>query len=555
MLNNRFTATLLTLLALFSLAMWVHAEPGIAQVNAEPGTAQVGMLAAPAAYQGNAPSLSQNFAAYDWLQFNGDAQHSGNNTKEILISRNNVSSLAQLFQATLPGVADGAPVVLTGVSTAGGVKDLAFVTTKNGWIVALDAKTGGQVWAKQYGPAGCKINNGPSDCYTTSSPAIDPNLQYVYSYGLDGYVHKYQVGDGNETVTSGWPEPTTLKAFDEKGSPALSTVTTGSGARYLYVANGGYPGDNGDYQGHITVIDLTSGAQQVFNAVCSNQTVHFVHSPGSPDCSSVQTAIWSRASVVYDADTGKIYMATGNGDYIPGSHDWGDSVFALNPDGSGLNGNPLDSYTPATYQVLQNTDLDLGSTAPAILPAPAGSSIAHLAVQGGKDVKLRLINLDNLSGQGGPGHLGGEIGGLTNVINVPQGGEVLTQPAVWTNPADGSTWVFVANNKGISGLRLSVNARGVPTLSSQWVVKQSGTSPIIAKNVLYYAGVSGLQALNPQTGAALWSVAVSGIHWESPVVAGGIVYITDEAGNLTGYSLNGVLPAVLGYRVCVPIIQ
>jgi hypothetical protein len=66
---------------------------------------------------------------------------------------------------------------------------------------------------------------------------------------------------------------------------------------------------------------------------------------------------------------------------------------------------------------------------------------------------LRLIRLDNLSSQGGPGHVGGEVA----TINVPQGGEVLTQPATWTNPADGSSWVFITNDFGISGLRLIVN--------------------------------------------------------------------------------------------------
>ena len=52
-------------------------------------------------------------------------------------------------------------------------------------------------------------------------------------------------------------------------------------------------------------------------------------------------------------------------------------------------------------------------------------------MQGGKDAKLRLLNLDDLSGQGGPGHTGGEIGPL---VDVPQGGQVLTAPAVWINP-------------------------------------------------------------------------------------------------------------------------
>ncbi len=46
----------------------------------------------------------------------------------------------------------------------------------------------------------------------TTSPAIDPNGLYVYSYGLDGYVHKFQVGNGTEVTTGGWPVLTTKKA-------------------------------------------------------------------------------------------------------------------------------------------------------------------------------------------------------------------------------------------------------------------------------------------------------------------------------------------------------
>src|SRR5215813_645947 len=250
--------------------------------------------------------------AYDWLQFNGDSQHSGNNTLETIISAANVPGLSFQFQATLPSIADGAPVYLSGVTTLSGTHDLLFVTTKAGHIVALDAHTGTSIWSHQNGPGTCKINNGSTTCYTTSSPAIDPNRLYVYSYGLDGKVHKYQVGDGTEITTGGWPETATLKGFDEKGSPALNFATTPGGTTYLYMANGGYPGDGGDYQGHITAIKLSDGSQKVFNSLCSDQTVHFVETPGSPDCvGHVQSAIWSRASVIYDGVTGRIFMATG----------------------------------------------------------------------------------------------------------------------------------------------------------------------------------------------------------------------------------------------------
>jgi PQQ-like domain len=477
---------------------------------------------------------------YDWPQFNGDPQHSGNNTQETTISRANVAQLQMLYQVTLPGVVDGAPAYLNSVTTPQGVKNLIYVTTKDGTLAAIDTLTGGVAWSRQNPAGSCHINNGGSICYTTSSPAIDPNRQFVYSYGLDGYVHKYQVGDGTEIKTGGWPELATKKPFDEKGSSALSIATAKNGISYLYVANGGYPGDRGDYQGHITAIDLSSGSQKVFNAACSDQAVHFVEQPGTPDCPSVQTAIWARGAVVYQPTLDKIFMATGNGDFDPASHDWGDSVFALNPDGTGANGDPLDSYTPANFPHLQDADLDLGSTAPALLPVPNTSNVQQLGVQSGKDGILRLLNLANLSGQTGTGHTGGEVGA---VINVPQGGEVLTAPAVWVNPADNHTWVFVANSQGISGLELTIAGDGTPGLDSQWQLGTGGTSPIVANGLLFYATPGRIRALDPLNGHELWSdTAIGGIHWESPIVDNGALYITDESGQLTVYAVNGVIP-------------
>ena len=485
-------------------------------------------------------------SAYDWPQFGFNSQHSGNNTLENTLNSSNVANLNRFMHVTLPDVADGAPAFLSVVSTSGGVRNLVFVTTKNGFIVALDWRTGETVWSHQNGPGSCKINGGSDTCYTTSSPAIDPNRQFVYSYGLDGYVHKYQVGDGHEVTIGGWPELATLKPYDEKGSSALSVVTARNGTSYLYVTNGGYPGDAGDYQGHVTAINLSNGNQNVFNTMCSNQVKHFSHN--DPDCTGpVQSAIWARPGVIYDAATDKIYMATGNGTFDPASHFWGDSVFALRPDGTGAGGDPLDSYTPTNFQDLQNGDTDLGSTAPAILP---NSSIyPHLAVQGGKDAILRLINLDNLSGQGGKGFTGGEVFSMT----VPQGGEILTQPAVWVNPADNSTWVFVANDNGISGLKLIVSG-GNPSLESQWNIGSGGSSPIVANGVLYYASGNSLSALDPVTDAVLWNdTQIGGIHWESPIVVNGLLYVTDEDQFLSGYSLNGNVPPPLA-RTYLPLL-
>jgi hypothetical protein len=479
--------------------------------------------------------------AYDWLQFNGDPAHSGNNRLEQRLSAGNVAALDLRFQIALPDVADGAPVILTNVATASGTRDLAFVTTKAGDIVALDAQSGVTVWSARHGANGCRINNNSQACYTTSSPALDPNRQFVYSYGLDGYVHKHAVADGAEASGGGWPALATMKGFDEKGSSALGFASLGA-STYLYVTHGGYPGDAGDYQGHVTAIDLATGAQNVFNAMCSDQAVHLDHTPASPSCNNGnRSAIWARPGAVFDAETRRLLVATGNGsfDANQGGHNWSESILALGVDARGANGRPLDSYTPAEFQGLDEADADLGSSAPAILPVPASSRIRHLALQTGKDAKLRLVDLANMNGSGSAGAVGGEINAP---IALPHGGVVLTQPAVWQDAA-GTTWVFVGNGNGLSAYRLVVDEAGTPSLALAWSNQLGGSSPLVVNGVLYQAASFAMRAFDPQTGDRLWTESrVGGVHWQSPVGANGVLYVADESAKLTAFALPASSP-------------
>ena len=204
------------------------------------------------------------------------------------------------------------------------------------------------------------------------------------------------------------------------------------------------------------------------------------------------------AGVVYDSLTDHIFVATGNGGFDGGSaaKNWSESVLALHPDGSGSGGKPIDSYTPTVFDSLDSADADLGSTAPAIMSAPAGVAVSRLALQIGKDAKLRLIDLADLSGQASPGHTGGE---LNTVVELPQGGGVLAQPAVWKNPEDGSSWVFVSSGNGMAALKV-VNAGGRPSLVEQWRSAYGGTSPLIANNVVYHAASGVLLAFDAAKG-------------------------------------------------------
>ena len=347
------------------------------------------------------------------------------------------------------------------------------------------------------------------------------------------------MGTGAQSTATPWPVVATLKNFDEKGSSSLA-LATAAGHTYLYAANAGYPGDNGDYQGHVTTIDLATGASNVFNTLCSDQAVHFVEQPATPDCAQVQSGVWARPGVTYSATTGLIYFATGNATYNPTTHDWGDTVLAIHPDGTGVNGGPVDSFTPADYQSLNTSDRDLGSTLPALVPVPAGArsptgaALTQVGVQGGKDGLLRLLDPANLSGQGGPGHTGGEWDAITG-----PGGQILTAPAVWTDSSK-TTWVEVATGSHLAGYTVSLNTSNhVPQLDARWNIATGATSPVVADGVLFAAGGSSLRAYNPTSGALLWTGATGSIHWQSPVVDGGTVLVEDGSGHLTAWRVPG----------------
>jgi hypothetical protein len=485
---------------------------------------------------------------YDWLQLYGDGSHAGNNTKESLITAQNVNTLTQLFHVTLPaegGTAtytEGPAAILTGINAGGKVRDLAFVESRLGTLYALDAATGAIVWSAKPAPT------SPTSNFTNTSPAVDPNRAFVYSYGFDGKVHKYAVATGVETTTGGWPEIATAKPDQEKAITSLTTATDSGGNTYLYVGHSGY-GDGTDTEGHVTAINLATGAQKVFNAMCSTQAVHF----GRNACAQKLGSIWGRAPMVYSPATNRIYGATGNGPFDPTNHAWGDTVLSLNADGSGnAAGNPVDTYTPASQGTMQSSDLDLGSASVALLPTTS-TKYPHLGLQAGKDNTLRILNLDNLSNSTfGPGHVGGELYTLPLDTAHAQAATVSNSMPVWTNPADGSTWVFVAVQYELFAFKLLIDGSGNPSLGAMWGIPNlayPGGSLIVANNVLYWAysatqsGTGNVKALSPTTGATLWtSSAVGGIHWQSPVVANGVVYITDNAGGVTAFGLPSSNP-------------
>ena len=88
-------------------------------------------------------------------------------------------------------------------------------------------------------------------------------------------------------------------------------------------------------------------------------------------------------------------------------------------------------------------------------------------------------------------------------------------------------------------MRLTVTSAGTPQLQPAWQRAGAATSPLAVRGVLYTAGGNTIQALDPTTGQRLWSdTSIGGIHWESPIVANGMLYVTDNSNHLTAYGVH-----------------
>jgi hypothetical protein len=260
----------------------------------------------------------------------------------------------------------------------------------------------------------------------------------------------------------------------------------------------------------VLTIDRASGhIAHVWNSLCSNRH-NLINPPGS--CPASDSAIWARSGAVVEPATGRLLVATGNGPFN-GSTDWGDSVLELTPSASRL----LHNWTPTDQAQLNASDTDLGSTAPALLPKYHGF---RLAVQGGKDSQLHLLNLDRLNGTrgGASGRLGGEL----QDISAPGGGEVFPAVAVWAR--SGRPLVFAATGSGTAAYALVGGSR--PRLRVAWQNGTGGTSPVLAGGLLYVYDLGGsLKIYEPGSGRLLRSLDAASGHWSSPIAVGGRVLL------------------------------
>jgi len=201
---------------------------------------------------------------------------------------------------------------------------------------------------------------------------------------------------------------------------------------------------------------------------------------------------------------------------------------------------------------LNNQDLDLGSTSPAILPPVTDDGkVWHLLTQGGKGgdasspsspAVIWLVNRDQMGSclPCKPGPRRAKLGGQLDDVQSPGGDMVFTAPTVWVNP-QGKPIVVYTDNSGVTAY--DINTTGpTPKLGVVWTSSNGATTPVVAGNTLFLGRNGELDADNPANGNQLWSSADSGagstigdLHWEYPAVYGNWVLMTDENAKLFAY--------------------
>jgi outer membrane protein assembly factor BamB len=440
----------------------------------------------------------------DWTMFDFNPQRSGVGPAQTGITRGNLDRLRARV-VSLPGTVDASAIQLHGVRVRGRRRDVIVLTTSYGRTLAIDPGSGRLLW--QFAPRHIgSYQGGPQ--ITQATPVADPDRRHVYSLSPDGYAHKLNLANGRAV----WATRVTWDPTREKVDQLNLS------GRWLIVTTGGYDGDAPTYQGHVALIDRATGhLAHVWNSLCSHRR-GLIHPPSS--CSSSDSAIWGRAGAVVEPGTGRILVATGNGPFN-GSSNWGDSTLELSP-----TLRPLRHWTPTNEQQLFESDTDVGSTSPALLPG-------GLAVQGGKQGILSLLRLDRLPAMNGAA--GHRLGGQLQNIATPGGAQVFSAPAVWGH--SGRTYLFLGTSGGTAAYVLGSNRR----LRVAWSDDFAGTSPVLAGGLLYVYDESDgvLKVLSPTSGRTLRSLPAAGGHWNSPIVVGGRIIL--PVGNADDQQTTGQL--------------
>jgi hypothetical protein len=350
------------------------------------------------------------------LTYHNDLARDGVNAQEFALAPGAVNSAAfgKLFSCAVDGAAYTQPLWVPARSVGGTVRNVILVATQHDSVYAFDADAAPcrQLWKADIidtahgGSAGegpvpsADVGNGFKDIQpeigVTGTPVIDPASGTLYvvskSEGPPGTFHQrlhaLDLASGGEKFSG----PVTISAtvpgtgdgssggnvaFNPQTEHQRSAVSVSGGVVFIAWAS---HEDKDPYHGWIIGYNASTLARvAVFNASANGS----------------RSGIWMAGGAPAFDSAGNLYASTGNGtfdgDSTPGN-DFGDTVLKI---GTSAGLTVTDWFTPYNQDLLDNRDLDLGSSGVVVLPDQASSPV-HLLLASGKQGQFYLLNRDDM---------------------------------------------------------------------------------------------------------------------------------------------------------------
>ncbi len=345
------------------------------------------------------------------LTYHNDNARTGQNLNETILTPANVNFNSFGLLGTMPvdGLVDAEPLYVSQLNISGGTHNVVYVVTENDSVYAFDADNFTQLWKVSV----VGTNETPSDsrgCYQvqpqigiTSTPVIDltqgsHGVIYLVAMTKDSggnyhqRLHALDLTSGSEisgsptTIQATFKRGSTTVTFDPKQYKERSALLLLNGVIYTTWAS---HCDDGPYQGWVIA----------YNEATLQQSSVLDITPNGND-----GAIWMAGAGPAADSEGNVYFLAANGTFddtldangFPVNGDYGNAFVKL--------GTTATTTTVADYFTMFNTDSesnmdeDLGSGGAMLLPdlTDAQSNVWHLAVGGGKDQNIYVVNRDML---------------------------------------------------------------------------------------------------------------------------------------------------------------
>jgi hypothetical protein len=486
----------------------------------------------------------------DVFTWHYDTSRTGLNPNETTLTPSNVASstFGKLGEFPVDGQIDGQILYLHQVNIPNvGTKNVVYFATENDSVYALDAasmsgSTATVLWKTSMLPSGetaaTSLPCGPTPTGIMSTPVIDRARNAIYVVAMSQ-------NSSSKAVIQRLHALDLTTGAELFGGPTVITAT--------------YPGTGGNSQNGAVTFDPSYQHDRAA-LLESGNTIYTVWSGLNGDCGPYSPWVISYSADTL-AQTAALDLAPNNyggGMWMGGagpSVDSSGNVYTIT--GNGFGGNPegglptgsynnsmvklstsgglavADYFTPDNSTVENEDDADFGSAGPLLLPDLTDNNgvTHHLAVSGGKDGQLYVVDRDDMGGfNSGTNNVYQQFT-LSNSLNFST--PVYLNGTVYVCPSRNSLKAFTISNAllpttptmqssntfGGSGAVISISANG-PSDGIVWALDySSGTLFAYAATNVTNSIYTSAQA----SGGRDHFSAVGG-HFVTPTVVDGKVY-------------------------------